>query len=144
MEIACLKTDIRRGETTHIELDPAIMLSQVASMTPFSDYNQSPRNMYQCQMGKQTMGTPAHALKHRTDNKLYRIQVRAVLFVTFLCVKKLLKWRRLDLYFCNTVHIIHSYHILHASLKNFLFLYFNTERASPCGAEPGPARLLHG
>ncbi len=75
MEIACLKTDIRRGETTHIELDPAIMLSQVASMTPFSDYNQSPRNMYQCQMGKQTMGTPAHALKHRTDNKLYRIQV---------------------------------------------------------------------
>lgn len=74
MEIACLKTDIRRGETTHIELDPAIMLSQVASMTPFSDYNQSPRNMYQCQMGKQTMGTPAHALKHRTDNKLYRIQ----------------------------------------------------------------------
>jgi len=30
--------------------------------------------MYQCQMGKQTMGTPAHALKHRADNKLYRIQ----------------------------------------------------------------------
>ena len=30
--------------------------------------------MYQCQMGKQTMGTPAHALKHRSDNKLYRIQ----------------------------------------------------------------------
>ena len=26
-------------------------------------------------MGKQTMGTPAHALKHRgSDNKLYRIQ----------------------------------------------------------------------
>jgi len=74
MEIACLKSDIRRGETTHIELDPSIMLSQVASMTPFSDYNQSPRNMYQCQMGKQTMGTPAHALRHRTDNKLYRIQ----------------------------------------------------------------------
>jgi DNA-directed RNA polymerase I subunit RPA2 len=74
MEIACLEQDIRRGETTHIELDPAVMLSQVASMTPFSDYNQSPRNMYQCQMGKQTMGTPAHALRHRTDNKLYRIQ----------------------------------------------------------------------
>ena len=30
--------------------------------------------MYQCQMGKQTMGTPAHAMKHRSDNKLYRIQ----------------------------------------------------------------------
>jgi DNA-directed RNA polymerase I subunit RPA2 len=35
------------------------MLSVVASLTPFSDFNQSPRNMYQCQMGKQTMGTPA-------------------------------------------------------------------------------------
>lgn len=35
------------------------MLSVVASLTPYSDFNQSPRNMYQCQMGKQTMGTPS-------------------------------------------------------------------------------------
>ena len=73
MDIACLAEDIRI-ETTHAELAPDVMLSQVAAMTPFSDCNQSPRNMYQCQMGKQTMGTPAHALKHRGDNKLYRIQ----------------------------------------------------------------------
>ena len=26
------------------------------------------------QMGKQTMGTPCHALRYRSDNKLYRIQ----------------------------------------------------------------------
>ena len=38
------------------------MLSVVAGLTPYSDYNQSPRNMYQCQMGKQTMGTPAQVL----------------------------------------------------------------------------------
>jgi hypothetical protein len=50
------------------------MLSVVASLTPYSDYNQSPRNMYQCQMAKQTMGTPLQALPHRTDTKLYRIQ----------------------------------------------------------------------
>ena len=37
------------------------MLSVVASLTPYSDFNQSPRNMYQCQMGKQTMGTPSQA-----------------------------------------------------------------------------------
>lgn len=49
------------------------MLSVIASLTPYSDYNQSPRNMYQCQMGKQTMGTPAIALQHRTDGKLYRL-----------------------------------------------------------------------
>lgn len=69
MEIACLSSDSRE-ETTHVELKPTAMLSQVASLTPFSDYNQSPRNMYQCQMGKQTMGTPAHALRHRSDNKV--------------------------------------------------------------------------
>jgi len=85
LEIACLKDDIRHDphpttkfhynfSTTHMELSPTVMLSQIASLTPFSDYNQSPRNMYQCQMGKQTMGTPVHAFRHRVDNKLYRIQ----------------------------------------------------------------------
>lgn len=74
MDIACLPEDIREGITTHQELDPTNMLSLIASLTPFSDYNQSPRNMYQCQMGKQTMGTPCHSLPHRTDNKLYRLQ----------------------------------------------------------------------
>ena len=74
MDIACLNEDIREGITTHQELDPNNMLSLIASLTPFSDYNQSPRNMYQCQMGKQTMGTPAHSLPFRPDNKLYRLQ----------------------------------------------------------------------
>lgn len=30
--------------------------------------------MYQCQMGKQTMGTPFHSIDQRGDNKVYRIQ----------------------------------------------------------------------
>jgi len=74
MDIACLAEDVREGITTHQELDPMNMLSLIASLTPFSDYNQSPRNMYQCQMGKQTMGTPCHSFPHRADNKLYRLQ----------------------------------------------------------------------
>jgi len=45
MDIACLPEDVREGINTHQELDPANMLSLVASLTPFSDYNQSPRNM---------------------------------------------------------------------------------------------------
>ena len=48
-------------EYTHAETSTAALLSVVASLTPYSDFNQSPRNMYQCQMGKQTMGTPAQA-----------------------------------------------------------------------------------
>ncbi|KAJ1554770.1 hypothetical protein HK096_001765, partial [Nowakowskiella sp. JEL0078] len=74
MDVACLKDDLIPGVTTHIEIEPTNILSIVANMTPFSDFNQSPRNMYQCQMGKQAMGTPAHNLPHRTDNKMYRIQ----------------------------------------------------------------------
>ncbi|KAJ9315117.1 hypothetical protein DTO271D3_4570 [Paecilomyces variotii] len=74
MEIACLKEDIISGLSTHIEFTPTNILSIVANMTPFSDYNQSPRNMYQCQMSKQTMGTPGTSIAYRTDNKLYRLQ----------------------------------------------------------------------
>lgn len=74
MDIACLDEDVREGITTHQELDPTNILSLIANMTPFSDQNQSPRNMYQCQMGKQTMGTPGHSLPYRTDNKLYKLQ----------------------------------------------------------------------
>lgn len=52
MEIALTPEDYRPNETTHSELTPTIMLSVVASMTPFSDFNQSPRNMYQCQVNQ--------------------------------------------------------------------------------------------
>ena len=72
MNIACHDT-VPKG-ATHQELDAMCMLSFVASLTPFSDNNQSPRNMYQCQMAKQTMGTPCHNFRYRMDNKFYRIQ----------------------------------------------------------------------
>jgi DNA-directed RNA polymerase I subunit RPA2 len=74
MEIACVTTDVIPGLTTHIEYEPTNMLSILANMTPFSDFNQSPRNMYQCQMSKQAMGTPGTSLQHRTDNKAYLLQ----------------------------------------------------------------------
>ncbi|KAJ6113917.1 DNA-directed RNA polymerase I subunit RPA2 [Penicillium sp. IBT 18751x] len=74
MEIACVESDLIAGVSTHIEYTPTNILSIVANMTPFSDYNQSPRNMYQCQMSKQTMGTPGTSICYRTDNKLYRLQ----------------------------------------------------------------------
>ena len=72
LSIACLEEDIR-SDTTHQELDPTKMLSIIASTVPFADYNQSPRNMYQCQMAKQTMGTPYHNHPFRMDNKVYRL-----------------------------------------------------------------------
>ncbi|KAK7755291.1 DNA-directed RNA polymerase I subunit RPA2 [Diatrype stigma] len=74
MSIAVTEQEVVSGESTHVEFDPTNMLSILANMTPFSDFNQSPRNMYQCQMGKQTMGTPGTSLAYRTDNKMYRLQ----------------------------------------------------------------------
>lgn len=72
LSIACVEDDIL-PESTHQELDPINILSVVASVGVFAEYNQSPRNMYQCQMAKQTMGTPYHNHVHRTDNKVYRL-----------------------------------------------------------------------
>ena len=74
LDIACVPEEVEQGVTTHVETAPTNFLSVIASLTPFSDFNQSPRLIYQCQMGKQTMGTAATALSRRTDNKMYRIQ----------------------------------------------------------------------
>ncbi|KAL3419108.1 DNA-directed RNA polymerase I subunit rpa2-like protein [Phlyctema vagabunda] len=74
MSIAVTEPEIVSGESTHVEFDPTNILSILANMTPFSDFNQSPRNMYQCQMGKQSMGTPGTATRYRADNKTYRLQ----------------------------------------------------------------------
>ncbi|KAI9111297.1 hypothetical protein K1719_017709 [Acacia pycnantha] len=59
---------------THEEIHPTGMLSVVANLTPWSDHNQSPRNMYQCQMAKQTMGFSCQAIRNRADQKLYHLQ----------------------------------------------------------------------
>ncbi|KAL8145296.1 DNA-directed RNA polymerase I subunit 2 [Apium graveolens] len=62
------------GPATHEEIHPTGILSMVANLTPWSDHNQSPRNMYQCQMGKQTMGFASQAINCRADQKLYHLQ----------------------------------------------------------------------
>lgn len=74
MSIACTESEIESGEDTHVEYDPTNILSIVANQTPFSEFNQSPRNMYQCQMAKQAMGTPGASLRCRPDNKSYLLQ----------------------------------------------------------------------
>jgi DNA-directed RNA polymerase I subunit RPA2 len=74
MSIACREHEIEAGENTHVEIDVKNILSILANQTPFSDHNQSPRNMYQCQMSKQAMGTPGTSSRYRTDNKSYRLQ----------------------------------------------------------------------
>jgi len=72
LSIATCEEEIRE-DTTHQELKQRNILSIIAATIPFLEYNQSPRNMYQCQMGKQTMGTPYHNHPYRSDNKIYKL-----------------------------------------------------------------------
>lgn len=41
------------ADTTHMEIEPFTILGVVAGLIPFPHHNQSPRNTYQCAMGKQ-------------------------------------------------------------------------------------------
>jgi hypothetical protein len=40
-------------DTTHVEIEPFTILGVVAGLIPYPHHNQSPRNTYQCAMGKQ-------------------------------------------------------------------------------------------
>ena len=62
-------------ETDHIydfcEIDPYTMLGVCASIIPFPDHSQSPRNCYQSSMAKQALGVPFLTYNQRADNTIH-------------------------------------------------------------------------
>ena len=79
------------ADTTHMEIEPLTLLGVCAGIIPYPHHNQSPRNTYQCAMGKQAIGNIAYNQQKRIDTHLLLlvypqkplVKTRTIEFINF-------------------------------------------------------------
>lgn len=69
--IAMDKSDLKKHLCDYLEIHPSLLLGVMGSIIPFPEHSPSPRNCYQCSMGKQALGIPAMSYRHRNDTALH-------------------------------------------------------------------------
>jgi DNA-directed RNA polymerase II subunit RPB2 len=72
--IAFFQKDLEKYHNDYCEIAPSMMLGIMASIIPFPDHSQSPRNCYQASMGKQAMSIFALSHLVRTDTVVHVLQ----------------------------------------------------------------------
>jgi DNA-directed RNA polymerase II subunit RPB2 len=65
--VAMTPAKIPEWRNDYCEIHPSMLLGVMGGMIPFPDHSPSPRNCYQCSMGKQAIGMFALSYQHRTD-----------------------------------------------------------------------------
>ena len=66
-----LRSEDVTSEHTHLEFPPSVILGVCATVIPYAEHNQSPRNSYEAAMAKQALGINAINILDRVDSRAH-------------------------------------------------------------------------